>query len=94
MSHGPLAGIVWWDEWSRIVRERRWRFPAEARESKSNKGMLKSSVRLGLETWTDHTRGLSPRGLSSRSLFVAAAKAATTWNDKVVMRCVAHNTER
>ena len=27
-------------------------------------------------------------------LFVAAAKAATTWNDKVVMRCVAHNTER
>ena len=40
MSHGPLAGIVWWGEWSRIVRERWWRFPSEARESKSNRGGL------------------------------------------------------
>ena len=29
-------------------------------ESKSNKGKLKSSVRLGLETWADRTRGQSP----------------------------------
>ena len=29
MSHGPLAGIVWWGECSRVVRERWWRFSAE-----------------------------------------------------------------
>ena len=29
MSHGPLAGIVWWGECSRVVRERWWRFLAE-----------------------------------------------------------------
>ena len=38
MSHGPLAGIVWWGERSRVVRERWWRFLSEARESKSNRG--------------------------------------------------------